>query len=108
MTRPMKSRDRPSVHMGYMKIVNINPRYVGQVEIALLFETDRRMYRAFEYLVSRGHLDDFSYRPETEGEDEDRALIAVYLHRRNSGNTWTADLKPTTSCVSSRRSGRPS
>jgi hypothetical protein len=70
--------------MGCMKILNINRRSVGQVEIALPFETDVQVGRAWEYLVSGGHLGDFSYRPESEGEDEDRA-IASYLRRRAAG-----------------------
>lgn len=68
-----------------MKILNINRRSVGQVEIALPFETDVQVGRAWEYLVSKGHLGDFTYRPETEGEDKDRALIADYLRRRRNG-----------------------
>lgn len=68
-----------------MRILNINSRSVGQVEIALPFETDRQVFRAFEYLVSRGHLTEFRYDPEVDGEDADRALIADYLRRRNSG-----------------------
>lgn len=68
-----------------MKILNINSRTVGQVEIALPFETDKQVVRALEYLVSTGHLGDFSYRPESDGEDEDRALLASYLRRRRAG-----------------------
>lgn len=71
--------------MGPMKILNINCRSVGQVEIALPFETDRDVIRAFEYLASRGHLTEFRYDPEVDGEDADRALFADYLRRRNSG-----------------------
>jgi hypothetical protein len=82
-----------------MKILNINARSVGQVEIALPFETDVQVVRALEYLVSRGHLSEFSYRPESDGEDEDRALLASYLRRRRAGKcmdggpdpgTWTS------------------
>jgi hypothetical protein len=68
-----------------MKILNINRRSVGQIEIALPFETDRQVYRAFEYLASRGHLSEFRYDPDVDGEDADRALFADYLRRRNAG-----------------------
>jgi hypothetical protein len=68
-----------------MKILNINRRSVGQVEIALAFETDRQVCRAFEYLASRGHLSEFRYDPDVDGEDADRALIADYLRRRRAG-----------------------
>ncbi|WP_422759124.1 hypothetical protein [Paenarthrobacter sp. C1] len=68
-----------------MKILNVNRRSVGQVEIALPFDTDLQVLRAFEYLVSRGHLADFRYDPDVDGEDTDRALISDYLRRRNSG-----------------------
>ncbi|WP_043795088.1 hypothetical protein [Pseudarthrobacter chlorophenolicus] len=68
-----------------MKILNINRRSVGQVEVALPFDTDRQVLRAFEYLVSRQHLSDFRYDPDVDGEDADRELIADYLRRRNSG-----------------------
>ncbi|WP_230854494.1 hypothetical protein [Arthrobacter terrae] len=68
-----------------MKILNINHRAVGQVEIALPFETDEQVGRAWEYLVACRHLADFSYRPDSEGEDEDRAFIASYLRRRHGG-----------------------
>jgi hypothetical protein len=68
-----------------MKILNINRRSVGQVEIALPFETDAHVSRAWEYLVAGRHLGDFSYRPGSDGEDEDRAFIASYLRRRHEG-----------------------
>ncbi|HEX9087755.1 MAG TPA: hypothetical protein VF867_09535 [Arthrobacter sp.] len=68
-----------------MKILNINARQTNQTDVALPFETDRQVCRAWEYLVSRGHLDDFSYRPASEGEDEDRAFIADFLRRRAAG-----------------------
>ncbi|GAA4033545.1 hypothetical protein GCM10023063_16550 [Arthrobacter methylotrophus] len=67
-----------------MKILNINRRSVGQVEVALPFDTDEQVSRAFEYLVSRA-LTEFRYDPEVDGEDADRALIADYLRRRNKG-----------------------
>lgn len=69
-----------------MKILNINRRQVGQVEVALLFETDLHVYRAWEYLVAKGHLGDFDYRPGSEGEDQDRAAIAAYLLVRRIGD----------------------
>jgi len=68
-----------------MKILNINRRSVGQVEVALPFETDVQVRRAWEYLVAGRHLGDFSYRPVSEGEDVDRAFIASYLRCRNAG-----------------------
>lgn len=68
-----------------MKIININRRSVGQTEIALPFETDHQVQAAWEYLVAGRHLADFSYRPESEGEDQDRAGIASYLLARHSG-----------------------
>jgi hypothetical protein len=68
-----------------MKILNINRRSVGQVEIALPFETDVQVRHAWEYLVAGRHIGDFSYRPESEGEDEDRSFIASYLRRRQEG-----------------------
>lgn len=77
--------------MGSMKILNINRRSVGQVEIALPFETDRQVCRAFEYLVSRRHLTDFRYDPEVDGEDADRALFADYLRRRSGGECMDGD-----------------
>lgn len=71
--------------MGPMKILNINARQTNQTDIALPFETDRNVLRAFEYLVSRRHLTEFRYDPEVDGEDADRALIADYLRRRAAG-----------------------
>lgn len=71
--------------MGSMKILNINRRSVGQAEVALPFETDEQVSRAWEYLVARGHLGDFSYRPDSEGYDGDRAFIADYLRARHGG-----------------------
>jgi hypothetical protein len=68
-----------------MKILNINRRSAGQVEVALPFETDVQVSRAWEYLVSRGHLGDFGYRPASEGEDADRAFIAEYVRARHGG-----------------------
>jgi hypothetical protein len=68
-----------------VKILNINRRSVNQVEIALPFETDVQVSAAWEYLVCQRHLLDFSYRPESDGEDADRAFIADYLRRRQSG-----------------------
>jgi hypothetical protein len=68
-----------------MKILNINRRATNEVDVALPFETDAQVYRAFEYLVSRRRLTEFRYDPEVDGEDADRALIADYLRRRNSG-----------------------
>lgn len=69
-----------------MRILNINRRSVGQVEVALPFETDLHVYRAWEYLVAEGHLGDFDYRPGSEGEDQDRAGIAGYLSARRKGD----------------------
>lgn len=68
-----------------MKILNINARQTNQTDVALPFETDRQVCRAWEYLLSRGHLNDFSYRPESEGEDKDRAFIADLRRRRAAG-----------------------
>lgn len=68
-----------------MRILNINSRSTTDTDIALPFDTDRQVYRAFEYMVSRGHLTEFRYDPEVDGEDADRALIADYLRRRNGG-----------------------
>jgi hypothetical protein len=69
-----------------MKIININRRSVGQTEVALPFETDRQVRAAWEYLVAGLHLADFSYRPESEGEDQERANIASYLLSRHRGD----------------------
>lgn len=68
-----------------MRILNINRRSVDQIDVALPFETDRDVLRAFEYLVSRRHLTEFRYDPEVDGEDADRALFADYLRRRRNG-----------------------
>lgn len=68
-----------------MKILNINARSVGQVEIALPFETDEQVSFAWDYIfvVNRGMLD-FSYRPTSEGEDKDRAFIDEFLSSQRS------------------------
>lgn len=68
-----------------MKILNINRRANNESDVAVPFESDRQVCRAFEYLVSRGHLTEFRYDPEVDGEDADRALVADYLRRRNGG-----------------------
>lgn len=68
-----------------MKILNLNPRYINQGTIALPFETDADVSRAWEYIVLKGWLDSFDYRPNAEGEDEDRAAIAGYLSARRNG-----------------------
>lgn len=72
--------------MGSMKILNINRRTVNQVEIALPFETDEQVSYAWTYLfVMHTNMLDFSYRPLSEGEDEDRAFIDAFLEGQRSG-----------------------
>lgn len=68
-----------------MKILNLNPRYTNQVGVALPFETDVDVSRAWEYIVLKGWLESFDYRPNAEGEDEDRSAIAEYLSARRQG-----------------------
>lgn len=68
-----------------MKILNVNSRSVGQVQIAVPFETDRDVLRASEHLVSRGPLTEFRYDPDVDGEHAGRALSAAYLRRRKRG-----------------------
>lgn len=68
-----------------MKILNLNPRYTNQVAVALPFETDVDVSRAWEYIVLKGWLESSDYRPTSEGEDGDRATIAGYLSARRQG-----------------------
>lgn len=68
-----------------MKIINLNPRYTTQTVIALPFETDSDVCNAWEYIVSNDWLGSFDYRPNTEGEDEERASISAYLSARRQG-----------------------
>ena len=71
--------------MGCMKILNVNRRSVGQVEIALPFETDEQVIAAWNYIfVANRRMLDFSYRPGSEGEDEDRAFIDAFLSSQRS------------------------
>lgn len=68
-----------------MKILNINRRATNEIDVALPFETDAHVTAAWEYLAANRHRWDFSFRPESEGEDEDRAFIESYLRRRHEG-----------------------
>lgn len=68
-----------------MKIININRRQVNQVEVALPFETDEQVIAAWSYLVKNRSFFDFDYRPDSEGEDDDRAFIDVYLECLHNG-----------------------
>lgn len=61
--------------MARVKILNINRRTVTQAEIALPFETDDHVLAAWSYLINNPSILDFSYRPHSEGEDGDRALM---------------------------------
>ncbi|MBT2549742.1 hypothetical protein [Arthrobacter sp. ISL-65] len=77
-----------------VKILNINRREVGQEEIALPFETDEQVSAAWDYLVENRSFFDFSYRPECDGEDGDRAYLYAYLKYLRAGEplpTPTAD-----------------
>lgn len=69
-----------------MKILNINRRERGQVEVALPFETDEQVEAAWGYLVANRLFFDFSYRPRSEGEDADRSYIDAYLQRLRTGD----------------------
>ena len=70
-----------------MKILNINRRSVGQVEIALPFETDEQVIAAWNYIFVDNHrMLDFSYRPDSEGINEDRAFIEGFLEGQRGGN----------------------
>lgn len=69
-----------------MKILNINARTRDQVDIALPFETDEHVLAAWDHIfvTNRRHLD-FSYRPQSEGEDRDRAYIDDFLRNQHAG-----------------------
>lgn len=69
-----------------MKILNINARTTDQVDVALPFETDEHVLAAWEHIfvTNRRHLD-FSYRPESDGEDRDRAYIESFLQHQHAG-----------------------
>lgn len=73
-----------------MKILNINSREVGQVAVALPFETDGQVEAAWAYLVEHRSFFDFSYRPMEEGEDGDRAYLHAWLKYLRKGEPLPA------------------
>lgn len=68
-----------------MKIININRRATNEIDVALPFETDAHVLAAWDYIIANRRVEDFSYRPDSEGEDQDRAYIDQYLQRHRSG-----------------------
>jgi hypothetical protein len=70
-----------------MKILNINRRTVDQAEIALPFETDEQVRAAWNHIfVKNRRMLDYSYRPASEGEDQDRAFIEAFLESQRGDN----------------------
>lgn len=73
-----------------MKILSINRRGRGDVEVALAFDTDEQVEAAWAYLVERKSFFDFSYRPVEEGEDGDRAFLHAWLKYFRKGQPLPA------------------
>jgi hypothetical protein len=73
-----------------MKILNINRRATNETNVALPFETDEQVEAAWAYMVEHGSFFSFDYRPDSEGEDGDRAYLHAYLKFLRSGEPLRA------------------
>lgn len=74
-----------SVHIGEVKILNINRRATNEIDVALPFETDAHVQAACDHMITNRRADSFSYRLNSEGEDPDRAFMDEYLRNHRSG-----------------------
>lgn len=79
-----------SVHMREVKILNINRRATNEIDVALPFETDSDVLAAWDHVITNRRADSFSYRPNSEGEDPDRAWMGQYLSNYRTGTPQPA------------------
>ena len=94
-----------------MRILALNIRSTTEAPVAFQFDTPKQVEFAWNWIVVKDRLADFSYRPSSEGVNEDRAMLSSYLSTfRTTGvfvpletativrlveNFWGADLNRT-------------
>lgn len=62
-----------------MRILAVNAKLTSETDVAFLFNTPSQVRAAWRWLIENDRLGSFSYRPRSEGVDEDRAFLEQYL-----------------------------
>lgn len=68
-----------ATHMAAMRILAVNRKLTTEADVAFLFDTPAQIRAAWRWLIENDRLHSFSYRPKSEGVNEDRAFLQQYL-----------------------------
>lgn len=68
-----------ATHMAAMRILAVNAKLTTETDAAVLFNTPAAVRAAWRWIVENDRLGFFSYRPRSEGVNEDRAFLQQYL-----------------------------
>lgn len=62
-----------------MRILAVNRKLTTETDVAFLFDTPAQIRAAWGWLIENDRFHSFSYRPKSEGVNEDRAFLQQYL-----------------------------
>lgn len=62
-----------------MRILAVNAKLTTETDAAVLFNTPAAVRAAWRWIIENDRLGCFSYRPRSEGVNEDRAFLQQYL-----------------------------